>query len=90
MRSKLLSAIAVVMLMPVLAATSCVPDYVVGPLPDPDQRLNEACNPGRPVLGEDAVTSTRRKELARRCEAGKRAAWSAFYAGLQANRSKSK
>jgi hypothetical protein len=68
------------------ALAGCAPSFVVGPLPDLDARLVAGCGTAPALAGEDPRVSARRKELARRCEAGKRRALVGFYEGLRANR----
>lgn len=69
-----------------LALAGCATTFVAAPLPDLDPRLTRGCGPALALAGEDPRVSAKRKEAARRCEAGRREALVGFYAGLQAGR----
>jgi hypothetical protein len=60
--------------------------YVSTPLPDLDVRLTQSCGPATAKAGEDVRLAAKRKEAARRCEAGKRIALVGFYENLRLNR----
>ena len=59
-------------------------------LPAPDARLTTPCASGAAHAGDDARVAAKRKEAARKCEAGRADAWGVFYGALRAARARAR